>query len=83
MIRQGATRVVVLPTMMTPGGVHSEIDIPRALDEVRRVNPGVTVEYRWPFDLTSVAELLASHVHKALARTHETGSSSSSPAVIK
>src|SRR3989338_287916 len=66
-IGQGATRVVVLPTMMTPGGVHSELDIPRALDEVRRAQPGVTIDYLWPFDLTSVAELLASHVHKALA----------------
>ena len=62
MIRQGATRVVVLPTMLTPGGVHSERDIPRALDEVRRAHPGVTIDYRWPFDLEAVAALLASHI---------------------
>jgi sirohydrochlorin cobaltochelatase len=66
-IGQGATRVVVLPTMMTPGGVHSERDIPRALEEVRQAHPGVTIDYLWPFDLASVAALLASHVHKALA----------------
>ena len=68
MIRQGATRVVVLPTMMTPGGVHSEHDIPAALDEVRRMHPGVTVDYLWPFDLAAVAALLAAHVKRTLAR---------------
>ena len=66
-IRQGAARVVVLPTMLTPGGVHSERDIPRALDDVRRSHPGVAIEYLWPFDLASVAELLASHVQRTLS----------------
>ncbi|MDP3704035.1 MAG: CbiX/SirB N-terminal domain-containing protein, partial [Candidatus Omnitrophota bacterium] len=73
-IRQGATRVVVLPTMMTPGGVHSERDIPRALDEVRRAHPGVTIDYLWPFDLASVAQLLAEHVRRTLTRKSEPSS---------
>ena len=54
---------------VTPGGVHSERDIPRALDDVRRAHPGVPIDYRWPFDLASVAELLASHITQALAGT--------------
>ena len=61
-IGQGATRVVVLPTMMTPGGVHSERDIPNTLEAVRRMHPGVTIDYLWPFDLKAVAALLAAHV---------------------
>lgn len=68
-IRQGATRVLVLPTMLTPGGVHSERDIPAALDDVRRAHPGVTIEYLWPFDLASVAQLLAAHIHRTPARS--------------
>ena len=67
-IRQGATRVLVIPSMLTPGGVHAEVDIPQALDEVRRVHPGILIEYLWPFDLRHVAALLASHVTRALAR---------------
>lgn len=63
-IRRGATRVVVLPTMMTPGGVHSEQDIPRALEAVRRTHPHVTIEYLWPFDLQQVAALLAAQVRR-------------------
>lgn len=65
-IGQGARRVLVAPTMMTPGGIHSERDIPAALQEVRRAHPDVVIEYLWPFDLRQVAELLAAHVRSAL-----------------
>ena len=68
LIRRGAGRILVIPTMLTPGGVHSEIDIPRALDELRRVHPAVSVEYVWPFDLGEVAGLLASHVRRSAER---------------
>ena len=61
-IRRGATRVLVVPSMFTPGGVHSERDIPAALEAVRRAHPGITIDYLWPFDLEAVAALLASHV---------------------
>ena len=64
-IGQGATRVIVLPTMLTPGGVHSEIDIPRTLQAVQHAHPGITIEYLWPYDLGEVAALLASHVERA------------------
>ena len=63
-LAQGATRVLVIPTMLTPGGVHSELDIPRALDEVRRAHPDASIEYVWPFDLGEVARLLAQHLQR-------------------
>ena len=72
-IRQGATRVLVLPSMLTPGGVHAEQDIPRALEEARRIHPSVRIEYLWPFDLARVAALLAAHVEAALARPTPAG----------
>ena len=65
-IGQGATRVLVLPTMMTPGGLHSEHDIPRALGAMRQIHPQVRIDYLWPFDLQQVAALLAAHVTQAL-----------------
>lgn len=65
-VKEGAKRVLVIPSMLTPGGIHSEIDIPRALDEVRRRHPDVAIEYVWPFDLTQVAQLLASHIERTL-----------------
>ena len=69
MIRSGATRLLVLPTMLTPGGVHSEKDIPRELAIVQRAHPGVTIDYLWPFDLHQVATLLAAHVARAVPQT--------------
>lgn len=66
-VREGATQVLVVPSMLTPGGVHSERDIPRALEEARRVHPGVTIQYAWPFDLHEVASLLAAHLERTLA----------------
>jgi len=68
-IRQGATRVLVVPSMLTPGGVHAEVDIPQALAEVRAAHPAVVIEYVWPFDLDRVAALLAAHITRAAAVT--------------
>jgi sirohydrochlorin cobaltochelatase len=64
-IGAGASRVLVIPTMLTPGGVHSEVDIPRALEVARQAHPAVAIEYVWPFDLKAVAVLLASHLARA------------------
>jgi len=68
-IRQGATRILVIPSMLTPGGVHSEIDIPRTLQEVRRAHPQASIEYLWPFDLAQVAALLAAQIRQAVERS--------------
>lgn len=64
-VQQGAQRILAVPSMLTPGGIHSEIDIPHALAEARTRHPGVTIDYVWPFDLRQVAALLASHINQA------------------
>jgi sirohydrochlorin cobaltochelatase len=71
-IRRGATRVFVVPSMLTPGGLHSEHDIPAALEAVRRAHPEVAVEYLWPFRAADVAALLASHIREAAENRRET-----------
>lgn len=65
-VEQGAKRVLVVPSMLTPGGVHSEIDIPRTLEDARKQHPEVTIDYIWPFSLEEVAKLLASHLQRAV-----------------
>ena len=64
-IRQGASRVLVISSMVTPGGVHSEQDIPHAIEQVRKNHPAISMEYLWPFDLKEVAALFASHIRRA------------------
>ena len=61
----GACRVVVVPSMLTPGGVHSEVEIPEALARLRAAHPDLALRYAWPFDLDQVAHLLAAHVARA------------------
>jgi sirohydrochlorin cobaltochelatase len=60
----GVTTVLVVPSMMTPGGVHSEVDIPQIVDQLQTSYPEMTLRYAWPFDLTRIAQLMADHVQQ-------------------
>lgn len=64
LIRKGATKITVVSTMFTPGGSHSEFEIPEELQELRARHPGVTLNYAWPFDLGQVARMLLDHIQK-------------------
>ena len=66
-IQRGATRILVAPSMLTPGGVHSEVDIPRSLERIRKNHPEVEIAYLWPFDDDQVAKLLSSQIQKTVA----------------
>ncbi len=65
LIGQGALEIVVISSMLTPGGSHSEIEIPETLDHLRTQFPQVVIRYAWPFDLPQVAQLLVAHVKAA------------------
>lgn len=58
----GARTIAIVPSMLTPGGVHSEIEIPEIVTRLRVAHPTLTLRYAWPFDLGAVAQLLAGHV---------------------
>lgn len=64
LIRQGATHITVVTTMFTPGGSHSEVEIPEILDHLQPQHPGVELRYAWPFDLQDVANTLAQQVKR-------------------
>jgi len=64
LIRKGANKITVVSTMFTPGGSHSEFEIPEELQELRARYPGVTLNYAWPFDLSQVATMLLDHIQK-------------------
>jgi sirohydrochlorin cobaltochelatase len=65
-VASGARRVVVVTPMMTPGGEHSEQDIPAAIERARKRSPGVEFDYAWPFAANAVAEFLATQVARHL-----------------
>ena len=62
LIEQGATHITVTTTMFTPGGSHSEIEIPEILDHLKPKHPGIELRYAWPFDLNLVANTLAEQI---------------------
>ena len=61
-IADGATDITVVSTMFTPGGSHSEYEIPEDMAELRKHYPDVTLSYAWPFDLGKVAAMLSEHI---------------------
>lgn len=65
MMASGINEIAVIPSMMTPGGVHSEIEIPDILEKLRKHHPAAKIHYAWPFDLGRVAQLLTDHLDRA------------------
>jgi len=60
----GADKIVVITPMMTRGGEHSESDIPGAVRRAQTLYPHVQMVYAWPFEITAVAQFLASQVQR-------------------
>jgi sirohydrochlorin cobaltochelatase len=64
-VAEGARAITVVPSMLTRGGVHSEVEIPEEIAALRADRPGVSIRYAWPFDDDAVAALLAAQVERA------------------
>lgn len=64
LIKKGATHITVTTTMFTPGGAHSEVEIPEILDSLRPRHPEIELRYAWPFDLQVIAKILAEQVRR-------------------
>jgi sirohydrochlorin cobaltochelatase len=58
----GTVDIIVITQMMTPGGEHSEIDIPKSIERAQERHLDVTFKYAWPFELTAVASFLAQQI---------------------
>ena len=64
LVKQGATSITVLTTMFTPGGSHSEVEIPEILDHLRPLYTTVELRYAWPFDLQLIAKTLSEQLRR-------------------
>ena len=56
------TEVILVTTMITPGGSHSEKEIPEEVEALRLKYPKINYEYAWPYDLGIFSNLLADHI---------------------
>ncbi|ALA56586.1 sirohydrochlorin chelatase [Nitrospira moscoviensis] len=66
LVAQGAAHITVVTTMFTPGGSHSEIEIPEILERLKTQHPGITLRYAWPFDLEQIATTLLQQLKRYL-----------------
>jgi sirohydrochlorin cobaltochelatase len=64
LVGQGATSITVLTTMFTPGGSHSEVEIPEILDHLRPKYHAVELRYAWPFDLPLIAKTMTEQIRR-------------------
>ncbi len=62
LVAAGHGKVTLVTTMPTPGGAHSEIDIPEAVAALSARYPEARIRFAWPFDLDAFAEMLAAQV---------------------
>jgi sirohydrochlorin cobaltochelatase len=65
LVGEGCTRILLISTMFTRGGIHAEFEIPAIVVETRKKHPGVDVEYAWPYDPGFIADFLAAQLAKA------------------
>lgn len=62
---EGYRRIVVVPSMLTSGGSHSERDIREIVQAVQDRHPHVQIVYAWPFDEALAAQVFAAQVKRA------------------
>jgi sirohydrochlorin cobaltochelatase len=60
----GMTDILVVPSMLTPGGVHAEIEIPNIISDLRAEFPQVSVRYAWPFPGEHLAAFFVEHLRQ-------------------
>jgi sirohydrochlorin cobaltochelatase len=67
LVAEGYSRIVLISTMFTRGGIHAECEIPGIVIETKKKHPGVVVEYAWPFDAGFIADFLSGQLARAAA----------------
>ena len=64
LVNDGVKEVILITTMITPGGSHSEIEIPEEVEALGLKFPSVSFQYAWPYDLDAFSILLSDHINK-------------------
>jgi sirohydrochlorin ferrochelatase len=57
--------------MVTPGGGHSEEDIPALVKQAQARHPEVPIVYAWPFDASKTAQFLAEQIDQVNEQMNE------------
>jgi sirohydrochlorin cobaltochelatase len=66
-VRSGESKpekIIVITPMMTRGGEHAQMDIPKAIEDVRSRLSDIPIVYAWPFDEDDIARFLLAQIEK-------------------
>ncbi len=69
-VARKVAKVIIITPMMTPGGGHSEIEIPALAKRARERHPDISIVYAWPFNLSKVAQFLAEQIDRISEETN-------------
>lgn len=58
----GVQEVIVTTPMLTPGGHHSEEEIPEIISNIRERHPKTQFIYSWPFKEATIAQFLHQNI---------------------
>jgi sirohydrochlorin cobaltochelatase len=61
---EGVADIVVVPSMLTPGGVHAERDIPEIINALREEFPHLSLRYAWPVAGERLASFFVDHLRQ-------------------
>ena len=59
---EDVSKIIIVTTMITRGGSHSEIEIPEELKDLRQKHSDIDIQYAWPFDIDAFAQFLTTHI---------------------
>ncbi len=70
LMKERPDTIIVTSIMITPGGSHSEKDIPRSIQSFKEQHPdiGTVVIYAWPYDIGLISSLVIEHVRSHIQR---------------
>jgi sirohydrochlorin cobaltochelatase len=60
--KKNVKKIVLVTTMITRGGSHSENEIPEELSDIIIKYPSIDIQYAWPYDIDIFASFLAAHI---------------------
>ena len=59
---ENVSKIIIVTTMITRGGSHSEKEIPEELNTLCSKHPNIDIQYAWPFDMDIFALFLTTHI---------------------
>jgi sirohydrochlorin cobaltochelatase len=60
--KENVSKIIIVTTMITRGGSHSENEIPEEVSALSLKHPNIVIQYAWPFSIDAFALFLITHI---------------------